>query len=94
MDTTLKYPWQQTVVDAFMELRPERIPEKIKVAERAIFERLDSLQQVDIDERASLRDALNILHVVFTSAEAADKRNAAHVGARFFYLALGLFLSI
>jgi hypothetical protein len=40
MDTTLKYPWQQAVLDAFAELHPERLPEKIQVAEKTLAERL------------------------------------------------------
>jgi hypothetical protein len=75
MDTPLKYPWQQAVVDAFTELRPECQPEKIIVAERTILERLRSLRQPDIDERASLHDAFAILRVVFPSTEREDKPN-------------------
>jgi DNA-directed RNA polymerase subunit RPC12/RpoP len=51
MDPTTNYPWQQAVVDALMELRPECQPDKINVAERTILERLRSLQPADMVER-------------------------------------------
>ena len=78
MDTTLKYPWQQAVLDAFLELRPECQREKINVAERTILERLRSLHQADLDERSSLRDALTIVRVVFPSTETEDKAKLVH----------------
>ncbi len=59
MDTTLKYAWQQAVVDAFMELRPERLPEKIEIAERTLTDRLSDPQQPDLNEQSALRDALH-----------------------------------
>jgi hypothetical protein len=74
MDTTLKYAWQQAVLDAFLELRPECLPEKINVAERTIRQRLHDLQP-DSNERAALHDALNLLHVVFSLIEAEDRAN-------------------
>jgi DNA-binding NarL/FixJ family response regulator len=37
---TPKYPWQQAVTDASTESRPEHLPVKIGVAERAISARL------------------------------------------------------
>ena len=66
MDATLKYAWQQAVVNAFLELWPECVPEKINAAQTTIFERLHNLQ-TDSDERAALRGALNILTIVFSS---------------------------
>jgi hypothetical protein len=73
MDTILQYPWQQAVIDALVELRPEIQREKTNLAERAILERLRGLQQAEIHERLCLHDALNILHVVFSSTESEDK---------------------
>lgn len=52
MDTFPKYAWQQAVVDAFLELRPECLPEKIDVAQTTILDRLHNLQ-TDSDERAA-----------------------------------------
>jgi hypothetical protein len=77
MDATLKYAWEQSVVNALLELRPECVPKKINVAQTTIFERLHNLQ-TDSDERAALRDALNILRVVFSSTENEDKRKPVH----------------
>ena len=63
--TILKYEWQQTVLDAFLELQPERLPEKLGVAERTIAERLHDPQHLDQRERAALNDALHLLRAIF-----------------------------
>jgi len=75
MDTTLKYPWQQAVVDAFMELRPERLPEKIEIAVRTLTERLSDpqQQQPDLDEQSALRDALHALRAFLPASEPAAR---------------------
>lgn len=65
MDTTLEYKWQQTLMDAFLELKPERLPERVGIAERTITERLHDQLQPEERERAALVDALHILHVMF-----------------------------
>jgi hypothetical protein len=67
MDTVLKYPWQQAVLNALLELRPEDLPKKINLAQQTILERLHS-SLPDTDERASLNDGLSILWVVFSSS--------------------------
>lgn len=73
-DTILTHEWQQTVMDAFLELKPERLPEKVRIAERAITKRLrDPQQQPDEHERAALNDALYLLHVMFP-----DGRHSIH----------------
>jgi hypothetical protein len=64
-DTILTYKWQHTVLDAFLELKPERLPEKVRIAEITITERLHDLQRPDERERAALSDALNLLRVIF-----------------------------
>jgi hypothetical protein len=78
MDTTLKYAWQQAVVDAFMELRPERLPERIEIAERTLVARLSDPQKPDRDEQAALCDALNALRVFLPASEAAARAKARH----------------
>lgn len=65
MDTAPQYAWQQAVLDAFIELRPECQPDKINIAEKTILERLRALQPADIAERSTLHDALTILRVIF-----------------------------
>jgi hypothetical protein len=72
MDTALKYPWQQTVVDAFLELKPERLSEKVGIAERTITERLQDQQKPDEREREALDDALHLLHVIFPDWHAVN----------------------
>jgi hypothetical protein len=63
MSNEIKYPWQQTVVDAFLAL-PDSLPAKINIAERAISARLTDPQQADLDERTALKDALRALQVL------------------------------
>jgi hypothetical protein len=63
MSNEIKYPWQQTVVDAFLAL-PDSLPAKINIAERAIAARLMDSQQADLDERIALKDALRALQVL------------------------------
>ena len=78
MDTTMKYAWQQAVVDAFMELRPERLPEKIEIAQGMLTERLSDPQQPDLDEQSALRDALHALRVFLPASEAAWEAKSRH----------------
>jgi hypothetical protein len=78
MDTTLRCAWQQAVVDAFMELRPERLPEKIEIAERTLAERLTDPQQPDLSEQSALRDALQALRVFLPASEAASEAKSRH----------------
>jgi hypothetical protein len=66
MDTNLKYPWQQVVLDAFMEMRPRFLPGKINAAERTIAARLADPQQLELDERLALCDALHSLRSLHT----------------------------
>ncbi len=67
-EAEVKYPWQQFVMDAFVELRPESLPAKINAAERAISARLCEPNTPDIEERIALRDALRSLRVLFPTA--------------------------
>ena len=64
----VKYPWQQFVLDAFMEFRPESLPLKINAAERAISARLCESNAPDVDESTAIRDALRGLRVLFPEA--------------------------
>jgi hypothetical protein len=52
-----KYPWQQTVSDAF-KASPEALPAKINAAEKAIAARLGDPKEPDASERAALDQAL------------------------------------
>jgi len=78
MDTTLKHSWQQAIVEAFMELRPERLPEKIEVAERTLTERLSDPRQPDLNEQSALRDALHALRVFLPPSELASEAKSPH----------------
>jgi len=70
LDSNLKYPWQKVVLDAVMELMPERLPDKIYLAEGAISARLVQTP-TDSAEQLALRDAsfaLKILQRVILQA--------------------------
>jgi hypothetical protein len=67
-EPAVKYPWQQLVLDALIELRPECIPLRVTAAERAISARLCEDGTPEIEERIALRDALRSLRVLFPMA--------------------------
>ncbi len=67
-EPAVKYPWQQFVLDAFMELQPESLPAKINAAERAISARLCEANTPSVEECTALRDALRSLRVLFPKA--------------------------
>jgi hypothetical protein len=60
----MKYPWQQAVVEAIVEFRPECLPGKIKAAERAIAQRLCDPQKPGLHEHLMLANALRALRVI------------------------------
>src|ERR1700747_3618337 len=66
METLVKYNWQEAVLDALMELRPEHLQEKLEIADRRIAARW--LGQPDVGERSALRDAFHLLRVLFPEA--------------------------
>ena len=61
-DPNLRYPWQQTVLDALVEYPP--VSDKIDAAERAICARLRQ-RLTEAHEMLALRDALVALEIVF-----------------------------
>ena len=62
-EPNLKYPWQQALLDAFMEFHPEHIRDKLTAGERAISGRL--LQEpTDPHEVLALGDALLALRTL------------------------------
>jgi hypothetical protein len=66
LNPNLKYPWQQTVLDALIEYPPVRY--KINAAEGAISGRLCQ-RPTDEQEVLALRDALFALQIVFPEAK-------------------------
>jgi hypothetical protein len=71
LDEALEFPWQQTLLDAFMEWRPDRLPGKINAAERAIAARFCG--PTDLNEQIALEDALHTLRVLFSKEVSDDK---------------------
>lgn len=68
-DPKLRYPWQQVVLRAFMEGRPERLPARINAAEKAIAARLCDSTSMDLDEHAALQAALRSLGILLPARE-------------------------
>ena len=67
MSDPLKYPqWQLSVREAILEFNAQRLPVKVRSAERAIQGRLHALTSGthDSQERQALRDALATLEIL------------------------------
>jgi hypothetical protein len=75
-DPTVKYPWQQDVLDAFLEFRREFLRLKINAAERAISARLCDPDPPDLDERIALRDALRSLRILLDEDSEPGKKSS------------------
>jgi len=71
LDKALEFPWQQTLLDAFIEWRPDYLPGKINAAERAIATRF--CEPTDLNEQIALEDALQTLHLLFSKDAARDR---------------------
>ena len=65
--TQLRYPqWQEPLLQAVMETKPDSLLEKIQIAETAISQRLRELEgnPGSKEERVALRDAVSTLRVL------------------------------
>ena len=76
----LKYPWQQVVFDAFVELNPRRLPRKINAAEQAIAAKLCDPVPSSSDEQRALREALASLRAIFPQRARRDISRETKVG--------------
>jgi hypothetical protein len=56
----VKYPWQEFVLDAFLEVESQSLQEKVNIAQRAISQRLRE-NPTDPEEYVALRDGLRAL---------------------------------
>jgi len=78
---TLKYSWQQLVLDAFMEPREENLLPKINLAERAISSRLLDATPCQLDERLAVGESLlalrRLLAHITASLRSSDKASIA-----------------
>lgn len=82
MDEQLKYPRQQTILDAFLS-PPEETIAKINIAERAIRSRLKDLRKMDGFERTAVQDAQRMLRVLTFEVESkAAEANAQEESPR------------
>jgi hypothetical protein len=68
MSDATKYPWQQSVLDAFLA-PADALPAKIDIAERTIAARLTDPQQPDLPEQIALNDALRVLRVLLAETK-------------------------
>jgi len=67
LERHMKYPgWQKPYLAALVEVNPQKLSEKIAIAEAAISQRARELttNNWDIDEHLAVRDAAFNLHVL------------------------------
>jgi len=65
----LTYTWQQAVQDAICESDPNQAEQKIRRAELAIFERIDTFSAADSEEETALFEAFGKLRAMSLSAK-------------------------
>lgn len=73
--TQLRYPlWQEPLLQAVMETKPDSLMEKIQIAEEAISQRLGELQDNSgsKEETAALHDAVSTLRVLKSTLIQSD----------------------
>jgi hypothetical protein len=66
---TTTYTWQQAVQDAVAENDVNQLERKIRLAEVAIFERIDTFSTTDSGEAIALFDALGKLRALMERLE-------------------------
>ena len=71
VNEALEFPWQQTLLEAFIEWRPNYLPAKIDAAEHVIAARFR--EPTDLNEQIALGDALQTLHLLFSKEISAEK---------------------
>jgi len=80
----MQYPlWQQPLLQAVMEIKPDSLVEKIKAAETAIFERLrESVGMLDNEEVVGLLGAISTLQSLRRLLPESDgqRRSASSLG--------------
>jgi hypothetical protein len=84
VDYSIKYPWQQFVVEAFLEFHPKQLTGKLNIAERAISQRLAASLggALDLEEQLALRDALIALRVLMPPKARAEEDRLVLQAAR------------
>jgi hypothetical protein len=71
VNEALEFPWQQTLLEAFIEWRPNYLPAKIDAAEDAIAARF--CEPTDLNEQLALGDALQTLRLLFSKEVSTEK---------------------
>jgi hypothetical protein len=78
MSDVVRYPWQQTVMDAFAASL-ETLPIKINFAERAIAARQVDMPLPDVYERLAIKEALRSLAKLIDQTRLASCRTHFHI---------------
>jgi hypothetical protein len=63
--SSVRYAWQQAVLEAFTEIRAELLPTRIDAARRAISTRLNDPTPASADEQTAIQNALHSLRILF-----------------------------
>ena len=66
----IRYPWQQTLVDAFLS-PPQELSERVTIAQQTILARLKKSHELELSERIALDDGLRALRVLASEANFA-----------------------
>ena len=77
LNPNLKYPWQQIVLEAFTELRPECLALKVNAAQKVISARLCNETPTNLDEQLAIRDALQSLRGLLTQTSESKSESTA-----------------
>lgn len=81
MENSPRYPWRQTVLEAYLSSR-EELPAKISAAEKAIAARLRETDQADLEERIALNDGLRALQILMNEVQPHSARAPSQDGKK------------
>ena len=79
---TINFAWQGKYTEALLELDREKLPLRIEIAEKAIFQRIEELKRNKVDsaeELWAINDALRGLQVLAKSECAGQRPPKASV---------------
>ena len=71
LDEAVEFPWQQTLLEALIEWRPDYLPGKISAAEHALAARFR--EHTDLNEQIALEDASNTLRLLYSKEGSGEK---------------------
>jgi len=69
--------WKRLVEAALLELDPEKVPQRIEAAQRALLDRVEDLHHAgESTESQALANAMNVLRSLRNMAQTERKRNS------------------